>query len=95
MRFSFSAVQLSVQEVWVLDFSFDSALTDLHQFVEVGVEEFVHGTVFGKSAVTWDDPVAEFQEPTATVGVTDVLHQVGGDSKLGFQQMSFILLQIK
>lgn len=76
MRFSFSAVQLSVQESGIFDFSFDSALPDLGQFVEVCVEESVHGAVFWESSVTGNDPVAKLQKPAAAVWVADVLHQV-------------------
>lgn len=90
-----SAVQLSVEKVRVLDLTLHSALSDLRQLVEVGIEELIHGAVFWKSSVTGNDPVAEFQEAAAAVGIADVLHQIRRDSKLGFQQMSFILLQIQ
>ena len=89
------AVQLPVQEVWICDLTLHSALSDLRQLVEVGIEELIHGAVFWKSSVTGNDPVAEFQEAAAAVGIADILHQIRRDSKLGFQQMSFILLQIQ
>ena len=90
-----SAVQLPVQEVWILDLSLHSALSDLCQFMEVGVEELVHGTVFRKSAVTGDDPVAELQKAAAAVGIADVLHQVRRNPKFCLKQVPFILLQVQ
>ena len=90
-----SAVQLPVQEVWILDLSLHSALSDLCQFMEVGVEELVHGTVFRKSAITGDDPVAELQKAAAAVGIADVLHQVRRNPKFCLKQVPFILLQVQ
>ena len=88
-------IQLPVQEFWLFHFPLHTVLPDLCQFVEVGVEQFVHGRILWKSSVTGNDPVPELEKPASAVGIADVLHEVRRDSKLRLKQMSFILLQIQ
>ena len=45
-------IQLPIQELRLFHFSLHSVLPDLRQFMEVSIEELIHGRVFGKSSVT-------------------------------------------
>ena len=47
-------IELPIQKLRVLHFSFHPAFSDLSQLVEVGVEQFVHGRVLRQPAVTGD-----------------------------------------
>ena len=69
-------IQLSIQKFRVLHFSLHTVLPDLCQLMEVGIEQFVHGGTLRQSAVSGDDTVSTLQETTATIRITDVLHQV-------------------
>ena len=68
-------IELPIQKLRVLHFSFHPALSDFCQLMEVGIEQFVHGGTLRQSAVTGDDTVSKLQETTATIRITDVLHQ--------------------
>ena len=69
-------IQLPIQELRVLHFPFHTALPDLCQLMEVGVEQLVHGGVLRQSSVTGNDPVPELETPASAGWVADVLHQV-------------------
>ena len=60
-------IQLPIQELRLFHFSLHPVFPDLRQFMEVGVEELVHGGILWKSSVTGNDPVSKLEQPASAV----------------------------
>jgi len=69
-------IQLPIQELRLLHFPFHPVLPNFRQFMEVGVEQLVHGGVLWQPSVTGNDPVSKLEQPASAVRIADILHQV-------------------